>query len=193
VLAVPGQPSLGVAVQDETREEMLALLPRLRRFAIGLTGSAAEGDDLVQATYERAIRRLDSWQPGSRLDSWMYRIARNLFLNQLRANRVRSRHLRAIETSGEAQGGDGDAFEHRARLVQVRRFIERLPEEQRAALLLVAVEGLSYAETARVLGIPLGTVTSRVGRARISLRQFMDGTGALGGQDEDREHARQGS
>ena len=78
---------------DETiRREMLALLPRLRRFAYGLTGSIDEGDDLVQATCERAVSRIEIWEPGSRLDSWMYRIARNIFLNWRRAGDGGFRH-----------------------------------------------------------------------------------------------------
>jgi len=157
---------------------MLALLPRLRRFAIGLTGSTADGDDLVQATFERAIRYIDSWESGTRLDSWMFRIARNLFLNDVRAQKVRNRHLKSVKNDGAFPKDTGDSVEQRALLGTLRRLIGRLPEEQRAALLLVAVEGLSYAETAEVLDLPVGTVTSRVARARIALKQFLDGTAA---------------
>jgi len=173
------------AVDSDTQQEMLALLPRLRRFAIGLTGSAADGDDLVQATFERAIRHIGTWQAGTRLDSWMFRIARNLFLNQVRANRVRSRHLQAVETMGKALADGHDAFDRRMLLTSVRRLIARLPAEQRAALLLVAVEGLSYAETAKLLGLPIGTVASRVTRARITLRQLIDGVAAEPGEETE--------
>lgn len=157
---------------------MLALLPRLRRFAIGLTGSTADGDDLVQATFERAIRYIDTWESGTRLDSWMFRIARNLFLNDIRAQKVRSRHLKTVESEGEIRRDTGDALDQHLLFGTLRRLIGRLPEEQRAALLLVAVEGLSYAETAEILDLPVGTVTSRVARARIALKQFLDGAAA---------------
>ena len=82
---------------------MLALLPRLRRFAYGLTGSVHDGDDLVQTTCERAIRNLDSWQAGTRLDSWMFRIARNQYLNQIRAAKARGPHLE-VEGTDEVTG-----------------------------------------------------------------------------------------
>jgi RNA polymerase sigma-70 factor, ECF subfamily len=158
---------------------MLTLLPRLRRFAIGLTGSTADGDDLVQATFERAIRYIDTWEAGTRLDSWMFRIARNLFLNDIRAQKVRSRHLKTVETEGNFQSDTGDTLDQRLLLGTLRRLIGRLPEEQRAALLLVAVEGLSYAETAEVLDLPVGTVTSRVARARLALKQLIDGAAVV--------------
>ena len=76
-------------MEESVREDMVALLPRLRRFAIGLTGSVGDGEDLVQATYERALRFIDQWQAGTRLDSWMFRIARNAHLNDIRARGVR--------------------------------------------------------------------------------------------------------
>lgn len=164
---------------------MLALLPRLRRFAIGLAGSAADGDDLVQATYERALRFLHTWEPGTRLDSWMFRIARNLHLNEVRAQGVRRRHLQTVDVDDEAVVDGKRELEARLTFVSVRRFVARLPEEQRAALVLVAVEGLSYAETARVLEIPIGTVTSRVARARIALKQFLGTATPAAGRSQE--------
>lgn len=161
-------------MEESVRGEMVALLPRLRRFAIGLTGSVADGDDLVQATYERAIRFIDQWQAGSRLDSWMFRIARNAHLNEIRARGVRSRHLREVVVEDVAVVDGEREMEARLTLANVRRMLTRLPEEQRSALLLVSVEGLSYAETARVLELPIGTVTSRVARARGALKRLVD-------------------
>jgi len=172
-------------VDDLIENEMLAFLPRLRRFTHGLTGSAADGDDLLQATCERAIRNIDSWKKGSRLDSWMFRIARNLHLNERRAKGVRDSHLRDV-THTQAMAFDGEAAaDSRLAFDAVRGFVARLPEEQRTVLLLVAVEGLSYREAADILDIPMGTVTSRLARARATLSALAEGPSgaseALGG------------
>lgn len=169
------------------------MLPRLRRFAIGLTGSASDGDDLVQASYERALRYLDSYEPGTRLDSWLFRIARNIHLNEIRARAVRTRHLQSVEASEEPRVDGRPAMETRLMLASIRRLLSRLPEEQRAALLLVAVEGLSYAETARVLDLPIGTVTSRIARARIALKGLLDGVEAPVPLTQEAEHEAFGS
>jgi RNA polymerase sigma-70 factor (ECF subfamily) len=161
---------------DETiRREMLAFLPRLRRFAYGLTGSADEGDDLLQATCERAIRHIDKWQPGTRLDSWMYRIARNLHLNNLRAKGVRGEHLSAIDPDDVVSVDGVRAMEAQLTYEAVRGLVQRLPEEQRTILLLVTVEGLSYREVSDMLELPMGTVTSRLARARLALKSLLGG------------------
>jgi len=154
---------------------MLALLPRLRRFAYGLTGSIDEGDDLVQITCERAIRNIDTWQVGTRLDSWMYRIARNQFLNQVRASKLRGQRLEAEDIDRHIYVDGARAMEAQLTLNAVRDQIARLPEEQRSILLLVCVEGLSYKEVAAVLDLPMGTVTSRLARARMALKDGLDG------------------
>jgi RNA polymerase sigma-70 factor (ECF subfamily) len=172
----PGRP-----VDEALKRDMLELLPRLRRFACGLTGTVDEGDDLVQATYERAIRYADSWQPGTRLDSWMFRIARNLHLNELRRRRVRREHLRVVAAEDEEDKRETGAAEAKLTLDAVTGFLGRLPEEQRSVLLLICVEGLSYKETAAALDLPIGTVTSRLARARIALAGFVEGTGADAG------------
>ena len=159
---------------DETiRREMLALLPRLRRFAYGLTGSIDEGDDLVQATCERAISRIDTWEPGTRLDSWMYRIARNVFLNEMRARKVRREHLKLVDPKETVVVDGVRAMESRLTFARVRDLVARLPEEQRTVLLLVCVEGLAYKEVAEVLDLPMGTVTSRLARARLALKEVL--------------------
>lgn len=158
-----------------TERELLAVLPRLRRFATALTGSREQGDELLQATCERALSRIDQWQPGSRLDSWMYRIARNLYLNEIRSRKARGEHLTLIEER-DAPTEDGRAVtESRLVFSRVRDLVARLPEEQRAVLLLVCLEGLSYQETAAILDLPVGTVTSRLGRARLALKESLDG------------------
>jgi len=155
------------------RQQMVALLPQLRRFALVLTRSAADADDLVQATCERAIARLDSWVNGTALDRWLFKIAHNLHLNQRRdaANRLRLLEERGEELTALPDGAE-DA-ENWTMLQEVRRLVLLLPEEQRGALMLVAVEGLSYREAADILEVPIGTVTSRLARARDALRAVL--------------------
>jgi RNA polymerase sigma-70 factor (ECF subfamily) len=144
---------------------MVALLPRLRRFARSLAASAEAADDLVQAACERALRAIDSWQPGTRLDSWMFRIIRNLWIDDLRRKRFAGEVLPAAVV-GENGRRTTDA---RLELAEVRATIATLPAQQREVLVLVCVEDLSYRETASILGVPIGTVMSRLSRARLSL------------------------
>ena len=145
---------------------MLALLPRLRRFAFGLTGSRDRADDLLQATYERAIGQIDKWQPGTRLDAWMYRIARNLHLNEIRAEAVRRDALPGLALQRWAALDGEREQEARMTFATVRELVAALPEDQRTVLLLVAVEGLSYKEVSELTGFAMGTIASRLARAR---------------------------
>ncbi|MCK4867954.1 MAG: RNA polymerase sigma factor [Alphaproteobacteria bacterium] len=156
---------------------MIALLPRLRRFARGLTGSEVEADDLVQAACERAIQRIGQWQPGTRLDSWMFRIMQNLWIDTIRMGKLRGSHLSVVDPEGQqVPGMDGEqATMNRLTLEAVRRGVQRLPPDQRSVLLLVCVEGHSYKETADTLGIPVGTVMSRLSRARLALNRMVGG------------------
>lgn len=175
----------GEETEAETRRQLVVLLPRLRRFARGLTGSAPAGDDLLQATCERALANLGQWTPGSRLDSWLFRIARNLYLNELRAGRVRQSYVvEAQQISPGSLCGERRA-ETGLRLARLRLLLARLPEEQRSAILLIAVEGMSYAEAAEALTLPVGTVTSRLARARQTLRDWM-GEDAFFAEEADR-------
>lgn len=157
--------------QDElVRQELIALLPRLRRFALVLTKSPADADDLVQATCERAIARLESWVWGTALDRWLFKIAHNLHRNQLRDDANRSRLLQEHAVNPRLQPIGTAEVELWAVLQEARRAVMRLPDEQRAVLVLVAVEGLAYRDVADILGVPIGTVTSRLARARTALR-----------------------
>ena len=151
------------------RARMVALLPRLQRFARSLTGSRADADDLVQATCERAIARLDDWVRGTDLDRWMFKIAHNLHRNQ---RRDQANRLRLVTEHGQTQEFLEDGArraEDWTELQEVRARVEGLPEAQRAVLMLVAVEGFSYQEVADLLEVPVGTVTSRLARARDAL------------------------
>lgn len=146
---------------------MLALLPRLRRFAAGLARDPADGDDLCQATVMRALDRRAQWQPGTRLDSWMMTMMRNIWIDEMRA-RTRRGETFVAEEAGlgvGAKGGQEEAVE----LNVIDRTLRTLPDEQREAVLLVMVEGYSYREAAEIVGCPVGTLNSRLVRGRDAL------------------------
>jgi RNA polymerase sigma-70 factor (ECF subfamily) len=167
-------PSEMDASLDTIRNQMVQLLPRLRRYAMALTGSAADGDDLVQDTVERALKSLHQWEPGTRLDSWMFRIAKNRFIDTRRSAR-RTRQV-AIDAPEEAAAVavDGErAMESHLALQDVNAAMQALPAEQRQAVALVLVDGLSYRQAADILEIPIGTLTSRIARAREALAAAM--------------------
>ncbi|MBA4768634.1 MAG: RNA polymerase sigma factor [Porphyrobacter sp.] len=153
-------------------QQALELLPRLRRFAIGLAGSPADGDDLCQMTIERALSRRDQWQEGTRLDSWMYRIMRNIFIDERRASTRRGETF-VDEEAGLSVGADGGQ-EARVELSMVDRAMARLPEDQREAVLLVMVEGYSYKEAAAIVDCPVGTLNSRLVRGRDALMAMLE-------------------
>jgi RNA polymerase sigma-70 factor (ECF subfamily) len=153
---------------------MVALLPRLRRFAYALTGSADQADDLVQDTCERALARIEQWTPGTRLDSWMYRIAQNIWMDKGRAKRSRGQAV-DIDTMHNLAGSDGRQItEGRLTLMAVSREMRRLSKDQQVLIALVCVEGLTYKEAADVLELPIGTVMSRLARARAALGAALD-------------------
>jgi len=156
------------AALDRDRAEMLAVLPRLRRFATALTGRTADADDLVQDTIERALRNLDRFTPGTRMDSWMFRIAQNLWIDSLRARKARGTAVELDDAEQLSIDGRQSA-EARLMLSEAARGLMALPEEQRAAVALVLIEGLSYREAAGILDIPIGTLTSRLARGREAL------------------------
>jgi RNA polymerase sigma-70 factor, ECF subfamily len=152
-------------------EDLVALLPRLRRFALSLTGSVAEADDLVQAACERALRARDQWTPGTRLDSWVFRIIRNLWIDAIRKRKTEG-IVEAIDEVAHVEGEDGrQVTETALTLTDVNDAVSKLPEEQRAVLLLVCTEERSYQEAADMLGVPIGTVMSRLARGRRSLAE----------------------
>lgn len=159
---------------EDIRQQLIALLPRLRRFALGLTGSRDDADDLVQAACERALNRLHQWQPDTRLDSWMFRIVQTLWIDQWRGRKARGEHVE-LDEAGPLVGTNGrHTSEVRNTLEVVCRAMEQLPDEQRLVLALVAVDGLSYEEAATVLEVPVGTVMSRLARARRRLHELLE-------------------
>lgn len=156
------------------RSELVAQIPSLRRYARVLTGDAWAADDLVQDTLERACSKWRLWTAGSNLRAWLFTLMHNQFVNQLR---------RAVRQSAAGTRVDVDDVDHELQAtgvapdltLDIERCLLRLPEDQRAVLLLVSVEDLSYDEVARITGVPLGTVMSRLSRARSRLRELMEG------------------
>ncbi len=156
---------------DGFQRDLIALLPRLRRFARSLTLSAHDADDLVQTTVERALVRRSQWRAETSLPSWMFTIMKNAWIDETRARRRRGPHgdiEEAVDLS------DATAADPLARTA-VERGMARLPDEQRLAVALVLVEGLSYAEAARVADVPEGTLTSRLVRGRMTLAAELQG------------------
>jgi RNA polymerase sigma-70 factor (ECF subfamily) len=170
----------GNPVTRRFSDQLVAVLPRLRRFARGLTGSVVEADDLVQAACERALARQHQFQEGTRFDSWMFRIVQTIWIDQVRSRDVRKEGETIIE---DRLGSDAPVrrVEARLGLDEVRRAVGRLPPDQRMVLLLVTVDGLSYKEAAQVIGVPVGTIMSRLARARAALQvQLAAGSGIDG-------------
>lgn len=145
------------------------MLPRLRRFGLSLSRNGEDADDLTQQTLERALRARDQWQEGTRLDSWLFRIMRNIWIDTRRA-RTRTSRVMEPEAAGDKIGHDPTPrMEAALELARVTRALNQLADEQREAIALVLIEGLGYEEAARVLGIPVGTLSSRLVRGRVAL------------------------
>jgi len=154
---------------DEAKR-LVELIPRLRRYARALVGERASADDLVQDTLERAWAKLHLYRRGTDLRAWLFTVMHNVHVNRVRATRVND-PLEDEMPELAQRGTQPDALLVR----DLDRAIARLPADQRAVLLLVTLEELSYEEVARTLGIPIGTVMSRLSRAREKLRAMMLG------------------
>jgi RNA polymerase sigma-70 factor, ECF subfamily len=160
---------MAVDPNQDLRSGLVALLPRLRRFAFGLCRSAADADDLVQSAVERALKSEHAWQPGTRLDSWMYRILQNTWIDQTRRHRSRGDET-PIDEAFEVVGEDArETLETRAMAAKALQAFGALSPDIRAAASLVILNGQSYREAADALDVPVGTIMSRVSRARRSL------------------------
>jgi RNA polymerase sigma-70 factor (ECF subfamily) len=154
---------------DAVREGLIPLLPRLRRLARALAGQVADADDLVQIVLERALARAAQWRPDAALDKWVFAIARNAWRDELRT-RGRSQHLFAPEEAGELIA---DRVAQPAQQLELAMALAALPPDHREVVALVLVEGLSYGEAAELLEVPVGTVTSRLARARATLQAHL--------------------
>ncbi|MGL4636327.1 MAG: RNA polymerase sigma factor [Beijerinckiaceae bacterium] len=157
----------------DIRLQLVTMLPRLRRFAVSLSGNRDRADDLVQATCERALKSAESWQPGTRLDSWLYRIMQNLWIDEMRRTKTRGAE-QPVEEAYELIGDDGQRnAEASLAASEVMIALGKLPEEQRIIVTLVCVEDLSYREASEILDVPIGTVMSRLSRARRTLAEAL--------------------
>lgn len=155
---------------------LTGLLPRLRRFAHTLSRNPADADDLTQATVERALRSQALWEPGTRLDSWLYRIMRNLWIDTVRS-RGRKEDLHAPVEEAERMGEDPrSAIEASIDLKKAMAAMQRLPDEQREIVSLILIEGFGYRECSEILGLPIGTVSSWLVRGRTALLEMMGGS-----------------
>jgi len=150
---------------------ILAELPRLRRYARAMLGDRAAADDLVQDTLERAWSRFSQWRPGSDLRAWLFGIMHNLRVDQLRRGVLSTYSLDEEADDLPTRATQADRLE----VMDIEAALRQLPDEQREVLLLVALEDMSYAEVAVALGIPAGTVMSRLARGRERLRVIMAG------------------
>ena len=155
--------------------DLTQLLPRLRRFAHSLSRNPADADDLAQATVERALRSRDQWEPGSRLDSWLYRIMRNLWIDTVRSRGRREAH-EAPEDEAQTVGSDPrESIDASLELQRAMAAMDRLPDEQREVVALILIEGFGYREASEMLGLPIGTVSSRLVRGRTALLAMLSG------------------
>lgn len=152
------------------RGEILATLPTLRAFAVSLCGNVDRADDLVQETIVRAISNIDSFQPGTNLPAWLFTILRNLFRSEYRKRR---REVEDPEGNYVASLKSYPEQESRMELDELRDALDELPADQREALVLVAASGFSYQEAADICGCAVGTIKSRVNRARSRLAELM--------------------
>jgi RNA polymerase sigma factor (sigma-70 family) len=160
---------------DAFQGQIVELMPRLRRLARALARNHADADDLTQLALERALQRRGQWQAGTRLDSWVFRIMRNAWIDETRS---RGRQARVFEppAAGETVADpSAPAMETRLAAREVERAMAELPEDQRLAVALVLVDGLSYREAAEVMETPVGTLTSRLVRGRMALMARLQG------------------
>jgi RNA polymerase sigma-70 factor (ECF subfamily) len=159
-----------VTVETSVKQQMLAAIPHLRAFAISLSGSIDRADDLVQSALLKGLDNLDKFQPGTSMQAWLFTILRNDFLTQVR------RSKREVE---DPEGGWAEKVAvmpdqgSRLDFTDMLKALSKLPIDQREALLLVTAEGLSYEEAAQICGTNIGTIKSRINRARTRLAELM--------------------
>lgn len=154
------------------RQALIEQIPGLRRYARALTGDAWAADDLVQDTLERACSKWRLWLVGSDLRAWLFTLMHNLYVSQVRQALRQGELARPLDIAdmGQEPAAPGAPVDS---ALDLQRCLLRLPEEQRVVLLLVSLEDLSYAEVARITGVPVGTVMSRLSRARSRLQELM--------------------
>jgi RNA polymerase sigma-70 factor (ECF subfamily) len=155
---------------EDFRDRIIELLPRLRRFARSLARNAQDADDLVQITAERALARADQFRPEHSVAGWLFGILRNAWIDE---GRSRRRRETLFEPEALAERVGDPAAGSDPELLCLQDALARLPEDQRLAVALVLVEGLSYKEAAAVMSVPVGTLTSRLARGREALQSML--------------------
>lgn len=164
--------ALSTADRADFKRELSAVVPHLRAFARGLCGRPDMADDLVQETMLKAWAAQERFEPGTSMRAWTFVILRNVYLTEMRRNRFRGDY---DEATAERILVTSATQEEPLHLLDMRRALMSLPDERREALLLVGAGGFSYEEAAEICGCPVGTIKSRVGRARASLNAMLDG------------------
>ncbi|MCB5174269.1 MULTISPECIES: sigma-70 family RNA polymerase sigma factor [Microvirga] len=159
-----------MTLDPSLRDEILAAVPQLRAFAISLTNNADRADDLIQDTLTRAIAKIDRFEPGTNLNAWLFTILRNLFHSEYRRRR---REVEDADGSYAARLSAPPEQGSRLDFEDFRKALARIPIDQREALLLVGAQGLSYEEAAEICGVAVGTIKSRVNRARTRLAALL--------------------
>ena len=159
-----------MSLDDQTRNSILAAIPNLRAFAISLSGNVDRADDLVQETILRALANINSFQPGTNMPAWLFTILRNLFRSEYRKRRREVEDATGMYAESlKSQPEQGSRLEFE----ELRTALAQLPEDQREAVILVGASGFSYEEAAAICGCAVGTVKSRVNRARNRLAELM--------------------
>ena len=160
------------ALSDSQRQVLLAGLGELRKFCYSLTGSAADADDLLQTTVERVLEK--GMPADAHAAKWAYRVCKNAWIDELRSRKVRHRYPQlVVEQLEESPSAERTASGER-QIAAVSDALDKLPREQRLTLTLVAIEGKTYAEAAEILEVPVGTIMSRIARARRNLMEIYD-------------------
>lgn len=158
---------------DGFADQIIAFLPNLRRYALSLSRSADTADDLVQITVERAFAARSQWDPATRPDAWLFRILRNAWIDMTRRTKTQGVQVDIVDVP-EAVQVDGRAVtEARLMMGSVQAAMDTLPEDQREVMMLICVEEMTYAEAAALIGVPIGTVMSRLSRARLAISQAL--------------------
>jgi len=158
------------------RSQLAAELPHLRRFSRALVGDAALADDLVQDCLERAMIKSHLYDPARPLRAWLYAVLRNLFISGLRRDR-RSAVVKSVDDLAGGEGSVAANQEERLSVALVAEALDRLPHDQREVIVLVALEEMSYRDAAEIAGVPIGTVMSRLSRARAALQKILEDRG----------------
>jgi len=158
---------------EEKQQLVVRQIPRLRRYSRALTGDKNSADDLVQDTLARALSRLELWRSGSDLRAWLFTIMHNVFVNNIKQQNRMNANISIEELSDSLSHADSQSST--LELNDCLQALDRLPYQQREVILLVALEGMRYTEVAEVLGVPVGTVMSRLSRGRNAIRLAMEG------------------